>query len=187
MMSKSVYITVIQSLSQFFSPTLENFSIYSNKFFHNFHLSESNFTYPGLRASGLALGLVMTFLQDQLSLLNNVFLAWDDGKIRGYGFDKGGKSLKEKFVRGEAHSKGVTAIACTSDGNRIISGGGEGQVRIWDINRSMDMKGNDVYILKLTETMMEHKGTVADVKVVKGDTECATASNDGTCIIWDLE
>ena len=129
----------------------------------------------------------MTFLQDQLSLLINVFLAWDDGKIRGYGFDKGGKSLKEKFVRGEAHSKGVTAIACTSDGNRIISGGGEGQVRIWDINRSMDMKGNDVYILKLTETMMEHKGTVADVKVVKGDTECATASNDGTCIIWDLE
>ena len=33
---------------------LENFSIYSNKFFHNFHLSESNFTCPGLRASGLA-------------------------------------------------------------------------------------------------------------------------------------
>ena len=62
MMSKSVYIIVIQSLPQFFSPTLENFSIYSNKFFHNFHLSESNFTYPGLRASGLALGLVMTFL-----------------------------------------------------------------------------------------------------------------------------
>jgi len=28
--------------------------IYSNKFFHNFHLSESNFTCPGLRASGLA-------------------------------------------------------------------------------------------------------------------------------------
>ena len=27
-------------------------SIYSNKFFHNFHFSESSFTYPGLRASG---------------------------------------------------------------------------------------------------------------------------------------
>jgi len=35
-------------------PHLEKISIYSNKFFHNFHLSESNFTCPGLRASGLA-------------------------------------------------------------------------------------------------------------------------------------
>jgi hypothetical protein len=31
--------------------------IYSTKFFHNFHLSESSFTCPGLRASGLARGM----------------------------------------------------------------------------------------------------------------------------------
>jgi hypothetical protein len=35
-------------------PNLEKCSIYSNKFFHNFHLSKSSFTFPGLRASGLA-------------------------------------------------------------------------------------------------------------------------------------
>ena len=35
------------------SPNLEIFSIYSNKFFHNFHFSESSFTCPGLWASGL--------------------------------------------------------------------------------------------------------------------------------------
>jgi hypothetical protein len=35
-------------------PNLENFSIYSNKFFHNCHLSKSSFTCPWLRASGLA-------------------------------------------------------------------------------------------------------------------------------------
>jgi hypothetical protein len=35
-------------------PNLEKCSIYSNKFFHNFHLSESSFTCPGLQASGLA-------------------------------------------------------------------------------------------------------------------------------------
>jgi hypothetical protein len=35
-------------------PNLENISIYSNKFLPNFHLSESRFTCPGLRASGLA-------------------------------------------------------------------------------------------------------------------------------------
>ena len=35
-------------------PNIEKNSIYSNKFFHNFHLSESSFTCPRIRASGLA-------------------------------------------------------------------------------------------------------------------------------------
>ena len=35
-------------------PNLEKCSIYSNKFFHNFHLSKSSFTCSGLRPSGLA-------------------------------------------------------------------------------------------------------------------------------------
>jgi hypothetical protein len=35
-------------------PNLEKNNIYSNKFFHNFHLSESSFNCPGLQASGLA-------------------------------------------------------------------------------------------------------------------------------------
>jgi len=39
-------------------PNLEKLSSYSNKFFHNFHLSESSFTCPGLRASGLARRLI---------------------------------------------------------------------------------------------------------------------------------
>jgi hypothetical protein len=42
-------------------PNLEKFSIYSNKFFHNFHLSESSFTCPRLQASGLARGLQEKF------------------------------------------------------------------------------------------------------------------------------
>jgi hypothetical protein len=57
----NVFITTHQqSLSQFFfyllaqKPNLGKFSIYSNKFFHNFRLSESSFTCPQLRASGLA-------------------------------------------------------------------------------------------------------------------------------------
>jgi len=35
-------------------PNLETISIYSNKFFHNFHLSLSSFTCPRLWTSGLA-------------------------------------------------------------------------------------------------------------------------------------
>ena len=59
--------SLYQSLSQFISPTcpkakFRKFSIYNyaNKFFHNFHLSESSFTCSGLRSSGLAQRLLYT-------------------------------------------------------------------------------------------------------------------------------
>ena len=39
-------------------PDLEKNSVYSNKFFHNFQLSESSFTCPELRASGLQVQIV---------------------------------------------------------------------------------------------------------------------------------
>ena len=48
----SLYLNFFHLLAQ--KPNLEKFSIYSNKFFHNFHLSEYSFTCPRLRASGLA-------------------------------------------------------------------------------------------------------------------------------------
>ena len=47
-------------------PNLETFSIYSNKFFHNFHLSESSFTCPGHWASGLVQRLFSSLLGDTL-------------------------------------------------------------------------------------------------------------------------
>ena len=39
-------------------PNIEKLSIYSNKFFHSFHLSKSSFTCPGLWASGLVQRLI---------------------------------------------------------------------------------------------------------------------------------
>ncbi|KAI8512301.1 Cilia- and flagella-associated protein 52 [Branchiostoma belcheri] len=100
--------------------------------------------------------------------------AWNDGKIRAFYPETG----KEMFVINDAHPKGVTAIACTNGGRRIISGGGEGQVRVWDITPSYQ---------KLVEAMKEHKASVTCIKVRKNDMECVTASSDGTCIIWDLQ
>jgi hypothetical protein len=39
-------------------PDLEKISVYSSKFFHNFQLSESSFTCPELRATGLQVQIV---------------------------------------------------------------------------------------------------------------------------------
>ena len=82
------------------------------------------------------------------------------------------------FQINDAHNKKVTAIATTSDCGRIISGGGEGQVRVWEIKNK---KGS------LEEAMKEHKAAVTSIVVKKNDSECISASDDGSCIIWDLQ
>ena len=67
--------------------------------------------------------------------------------------------------------QGVTAIACTSDSCRLISGGGEGQVRVWEVS----VKGQ-----YMKEALKEHKGAVTCIKIRKNDEEvCACV-----CIIW---
>ncbi|XP_016362298.1 cilia- and flagella-associated protein 52-like [Sinocyclocheilus anshuiensis] len=74
------------------------------------------------------------------------------------------------------------ALGFMQDGRSIfsacaVSGGGEGQVRVWEIFQ-------DSY--RLIETMKEHKATVNCIKIKSNDKECVTASSDGACIIWDL-
>ena len=91
-----------------------------------------------------------------------------------------------------AHSKGVTAVACTKNQYpphqgcwdfNIISGGGEGQVRVWNYRQ----RGSGEPTCQLIETLKEHKGLVSDIKVTQRDDMCVSSSGDGTCIIWDLE
>ncbi|XP_076373067.1 cilia- and flagella-associated protein 52 [Tachypleus tridentatus] len=110
------------------------------------------------------------FMRDGKSIIS----AWDDGKIRAF-TPRTGQTI---FTINDAHNRGVTAITTTTDCKRIISGGGEGEVRVWDITASKQV---------LRETMKEHKGPVSCIKVRSNDKECISASTDGTCIIWDLQ
>lgn len=52
----------------------------------------------------------------------------------------------------DAHSKGVTSLALTSDCRHIISGGGEGQVRAWneiDFFRKLEMDNSSRLVAAL--------------------------------------
>ncbi|CAF5115285.1 unnamed protein product [Rotaria magnacalcarata] len=82
------------------------------------------------------------------------------------------------FTVNDAHHRGVTAVAVTNDCRRIVSGGGEGMIRVWQINSNSQ---------ELLATMKEHKNAVVSIRINKSDTECVTASLDGTCIIWNLK
>ncbi|XP_023811139.1 cilia- and flagella-associated protein 52 [Oryzias latipes] len=112
----------------------------------------------------------LDFMIDGHSLIS----AWNDCKIRAFGPETG----RLMFTINDAHKMGVTAIAGTRDCKRIVSGGGDGQVRVWELLP---------HCHRLVEIMKEHKATVSSLKIKSNDKECVTASVDGTCIVWDLE
>ncbi|XP_069023944.1 cilia- and flagella-associated protein 52 [Embiotoca jacksoni] len=104
---------------------------------------------------------------------HGIISAWNDGKIRVFAPESGRLTL----IIDNAHRMGVTAIASTRDCKRIISGGGEGQVRVWELLP---------YGHRLLENMKKHKASVTSVQIKSCDKECVTASSDGSCIIWDI-
>ncbi|XP_060519945.1 cilia- and flagella-associated protein 52 [Cylas formicarius] len=112
----------------------------------------------------------LVFASDGKSILT----AWNDGVIRSF------TPLTGRLIYAllNAHNKGVSALAVTSHSKTLVSGGCEGQVRLWDISPHRQ---------QLVCTLKEHKGPISAVHINKFDTEAASASTDGTCIIWDLE
>ncbi|KAJ3300742.1 Cilia- and flagella-associated protein 52 [Borealophlyctis nickersoniae] len=116
----------------------------------------------------------VTFKKDGSSLISG----WNDGKIRAFGPQSG----RLQYEINDAHKPGVTALAVTDPYNqygdfRIVSGGEDGQVRVWRVTRQVRV---------LECAMKEHKGTVTCVKIRKNNLECVSSSSDGSCIIWDL-
>ena len=100
-------------------------------------------------------------------------LAWDDGKIRAF-YPQSGRPM---YTIHDAHNKGVTALACTSDSCKVVSGGGEGQVRVWEVNMSgQHMKA----------ALKEHTGTVTSIKLRTNDEEVQQCTMHTTPHIYSL-
>jgi WD40 repeat protein len=74
----------------------------------------------------------------------SIVSGWDDGVIRAFTPQTG----KLMFEIPNAHSKGVTALAFTHDAGRLVSGGGEGLVRVWKLGKETQT---------LVTGMKEHK------------------------------
>lgn len=112
----------------------------------------------------------INFLFDGTAILTG----WSDGKIRAFLPQSG----KLKYVINDAHKNGCTAITCTSDNRRIVSGGMEGEVRVWALGaETQSMEGS----------LKEHRGRVWSIQVTKDDKKAFTSSSDGSCILWDLD
>eukprot|EP00397_Hematodinium_sp_SG-2012_P022531 GEMP01023353.1.p1 GENE.GEMP01023353.1~~GEMP01023353.1.p1 ORF type:complete len:619 (+),score=97.39 GEMP01023353.1:168-2024(+) len=109
------------------------------------------------------------FLHDGKSILSG----WSDGKIRAFTPQSG----KLMFVINDAHKNAVTALTSTSDCSRIVSGGIEGEVRVWHLEVGKQI---------MEASMKEHRGRVWSIQLKQDDAMAFSASSDGSCILWDL-
>jgi cilia- and flagella-associated protein 52 len=89
---------------------------------------------------------------------STIVSGWSDGKLRAFYPESG----KLKFVIADAHADGVTALALAHDDDsrppwRIISGGGDGRVRVWRVTPSHQV--NAYYPTVIFETVFWHAVT----------------------------
>jgi WD40 repeat protein len=103
-----------------------------------------------------------------------ILSGWNDNSVRAHKPQSG----KLAWEIPNAHSSEVTAVAITSDGRRVVSGGGEGNIKIWNIENPKKQVFEGV--------LKEHRGKVTCIKIRRDDQQCITASTDGSCIIWNL-
>ena len=103
----------------------------------------------------------------------SIYSGWHDGKIRSF-LPQSGKLL---YCISDAHINGVTALTSTTDCQRLISGGMNGEIRIWRIGRQSQ---------QMESSLKEHRGRVWSIQVNSLNDRAISASADGSCIIWDI-
>ena len=103
----------------------------------------------------------------------SIVSGWDDGKVRAFAPETG----KLQYTINDAHAESVTAINLTSSGNRLITGGRDGRVRVWNL-------GGRGQVMEMS--FKEHKKEVTSLRVSHNDEECISASADGSCLVWNL-
>ncbi|XP_001948904.2 cilia- and flagella-associated protein 52-like [Acyrthosiphon pisum] len=104
---------------------------------------------------------------------SQIISSWNDGRIRSFTPESG----RLLYTIHNCHNNGVSAIAICKDGMKLVSGGGDGQVRVWQVNGT---NGTLIAVLK------EHKGAVTSIDLHRLGHEAITSSADGTCIVWDI-
>lgn len=104
----------------------------------------------------------------------SIYSGWHDGKIRAF-LPQSGKLL---FCINDAHINGVTALTSTKCSSRIVSGGMNGEIRIWKIGKQTQT---------MEASLKEHRSRVWSIVVNSLDDRAISVSADGSCIIWDIK
>ncbi|MES1912270.1 MAG: hypothetical protein MHM6MM_004572 [Cercozoa sp. M6MM] len=107
---------------------------------------------------------------------NAILSGWTDGCIRAFAPQSGRMLFEIRDAHSQFHG-GVTALKISSDDDKIISGGGDGTLRVWALKSPHH---------ELLVNFKEHKASVAAIAMTKDDSEITSVSHDGSAIVWDM-
>ncbi|KAF9823638.1 hypothetical protein SFRURICE_009183 [Spodoptera frugiperda] len=102
----------------------------------------------------------------------SIVSAWNDGNIRAFTPLTG----RLMYVIFNTHNKGTSALDMTDDGKTLISGGCEGQVRVWDIRPERQT---------LKKVLKEHKSPVSAIQVSLSRRQVMYANTLFMCVCFE--
>jgi len=100
-----------------------------------------------------------------------VLSGWQDGQIRAHLIPTG----ELQWCIPNAHPGGVRCLAVSWGQSFLVSGGENGEVQIWDMERR-----------RLISTCKEHTSRVTGLEIFDGDEACLSSSRDRTFAVWDV-
>lgn len=103
-----------------------------------------------------------------------ILSAWNDGIVRAFKPQSG----KMFFSIENCHVKAVSAICMAKNGKTLVTGGCDGQIRMWQLSRDVQ---------RLKAFFKEQRGPITSIHSSINDDEVVSSSTDGTCIIWDIK
>ena len=101
-----------------------------------------------------------------------VIVGCGDGQIRSY-HSSSGEAL---WTIANAHSSGITALAMSPNFKFIVSGGNNGEIRVWEIKSR-----------ELVCHLKEHSARVNGIKVYSDNMHVVSCSRDRSFLCWDLQ
>jgi len=101
-----------------------------------------------------------------------LFTGWKDGKLRMHDADQG----EPMWTVDNVHQNGVTALAVSHNKKFLVSGGENGDVRVWEI-RTRDMIVN----------LKQHTMAITSLILYGDDSHVVSSSRDRTIYLWNLQ
>mmetsp|Transcript_29123 Transcript_29123/g.38302 ORF Transcript_29123/g.38302 Transcript_29123/m.38302 type:complete len:626 (+) Transcript_29123:45-1922(+) len=107
-----------------------------------------------------------------LTLNEDLILSgWQDGRVRAHDIDNG----KQLWLIENCHRGGVTALLLSHNQRFVVSGGEEGEVRVWEL-RSRE----------LVSHLKEHSLRITGLALYQDDCHLLSCSRDRCFLCWDL-
>mmetsp|Transcript_19003 Transcript_19003/g.62471 ORF Transcript_19003/g.62471 Transcript_19003/m.62471 type:complete len:334 (-) Transcript_19003:1244-2245(-) len=100
-----------------------------------------------------------------------IISGWTDGKVRC--FD--GETGEMLWDISDVHKGGVTALQVSYNQRFMITGGENGDIRVWDI-KSREMVSH----------LKEHTSAITSISIFEDDAHALTGSKDRNILCWDL-